>query len=128
GEVWADPLRLAQIVANLVSNAVKFSADGGRVLVTLDSDGEDVSLVVRDDGIGIAPELLPQLFEPFRQLDEAVDHKSAGLGLGLAIVKQLVELHGGAVDAESEGRGLGARFTVRLPMLRAAAQVGRRPG
>ncbi len=123
GAVWADPQRLAQIVTNLLSNAVKFSAEGSRIVVTLDCDGDDVILVVRDDGMGITAELLPIVFEPFRQGDELPEPKSAGLGLGLAIVKQLVDLHGGSVAAASAGRGRGAEFTVRLPVLQQKADA-----
>jgi PAS domain S-box-containing protein len=117
GLVWADAHRLVQIVTNLLSNAIKFSVDGGRVVVGLDASGDDVVLTVRDDGLGISPDLLPVLFEPFRQGADGLDPPGGGLGLGLAVVKRLVEMHGGSVAATSRGHGCGAEFTVRLPKL-----------
>jgi signal transduction histidine kinase len=116
GTVWADEQRLGQIMTNLLSNAIKYSADGGRIIVRLDCDGEDVVIRVSDNGQGIPAELLPLVFEPFRQGEDQVD-RGAGLGLGLAVVKQLVLMHGGSVTAASAGRGQGAEFTVRLPVL-----------
>ena len=117
GEVWADSTRVVQIVTNLLSNAIKFSSEGGRIVVSLDVDEEDAVVTVKDEGHGIAPELMPVLFDPFQQGDDVPRQKSAGLGLGLAIVKQLAELHGGSVQAESKGRDQGAELTVRLPLL-----------
>jgi PAS domain S-box-containing protein len=108
----ADPVRMRQVVANLISNAVKFSAPAGRIEVRLSTEDEFALLIVRDRGIGIAPELLERIFEPFAQAALTPPH---GLGLGLAVVKQVTELHGGKVTAQSEGIGKGAEFTVRLP-------------
>ena len=118
GHVDGDPLRLHQIVTNLVSNGIKFTPRGGRVEVTLARDGATIRLTVTDTGQGIGPELLPHVFERFRQ-DEAARHGAVGLGLGLGIVKHLVELHQGSVVAQSHGVGRGAAFTVVLPAIRA---------
>jgi PAS domain S-box-containing protein len=114
--VIGDATRLQQIVWNLLSNAIKFSENGGRVSLSLDRVQGDVRIVVRDAGRGINPEFLPHVFEPFRQADGASTRMYNGLGLGLAIVKYLAEHHGGNVAAESAGPGLGATFTVTLPL------------
>jgi signal transduction histidine kinase len=113
-QILGDNLRLEQVVSNLLSNAVKFTPAGGRVTLRLSFVTTSVQIVVTDTGEGIAPELLPYVFEPFRQGQPSV--RGGGLGLGLAIVKQLVELHGGSVAATSEGVGRGATFTLRLPL------------
>jgi PAS domain S-box-containing protein len=118
-EVLGDPARLEQIVVNLLSNAVKFTPAGGTVRVRLDRLGTAARITVEDTGAGIAPELLPHVFERFRQGESTAKRSQGGLGLGLAIVKHLVECHGGAVTAESAGEGRGARFTVTLPLLAA---------
>jgi PAS domain S-box-containing protein len=109
-----DPTRLQQCVWNLVSNAIKFTPQGGRVTVSLRRTDSHVAIGVMDNGIGIRSEFLPFVFERFRQAP--VGKRSGGLGLGLAIVKQLVELHGGHVSVESEGEGKGATFTLELPI------------
>ena len=114
--VLGDADRLQQVVWNLVNNAVKFSRAGGAVRISARLDGPSLELSVRDDGAGIAPELLPFVFDPFRQADGSSTRVHGGLGLGLAIVRRLVEMHGGTVGAESEGEGRGAVFTVRLPV------------
>jgi signal transduction histidine kinase/ActR/RegA family two-component response regulator len=113
---WGDPDRLQQVVWNLLSNAVKFSLPGGRVLVNLRREGAIDELTVADAGLGIEPEFLPHVFEPFRQGDASSTREHGGLGLGLSIVRRIVEMHGGEVLAASPGRGLGATFTVRLPV------------
>jgi signal transduction histidine kinase len=110
-----DPDRLQQVVWNLLSNAVKFTPRGGTVRVSLDRDDAVDQIVVADSGRGIDPGFLPHVFAPFRQADASTTREQGGLGLGLAIARQLVEMHGGTVRAESEGLGLGARFTVSLP-------------
>lgn len=116
-----DPRRLQQVVWNLVSNAIKFTPAGGRVEVRVASRDGELEVEVKDDGAGIAPEFLPHVFERFTQA-AASGSRKGGLGLGLAIVRHLVELHGGVVEARSEGQGKGAAFTVRLPAgARAAA-------
>ena len=107
--------RLQQVVWNLLTNAVKFTPNGGRVEVSVRRDGRAVSIVVADTGEGMAPDLLPHVFEPFRQADSSATRAHGGLGLGLALVRQLVELHGGRVLAESPGEGKGSTFTVALP-------------
>jgi CheY-like chemotaxis protein len=115
GQVAGDLPRLQQVIWNLISNAVKFTSPGGRVEVRLDRDLNDVVMAVMDTGIGIDPAFLPHLFERFRQADSSSTRAHGGLGLGLAMVRHLVEAHGGTVRAESQGRGHGSTFTVRLP-------------
>ncbi|MDP9011872.1 MAG: response regulator [Pseudomonadota bacterium] len=114
--IEADPARLQQIVWNLLSNAVKFSTKGGEVRLETGRSGEFLSLVVTDQGRGIEPEFLPRIFERFSQQDATTTRSHGGLGLGLAIVRQLVELHGGSIQASSAGKGRGATFTVKLPL------------
>ncbi len=116
GPVFGDPGRLQQVVWNLLSNAVKFTAKGGRVDVVLRRINSHVELIIQDSGIGIAAEMMQQIFERFRQVDGSPNRQHGGLGLGLAIVKELVTLHGGSVHATSEGLGKGATFAVHLPV------------
>ena len=115
--LFADPLRIEQIIANLLNNAAKYTPEGGRVDVEGDGDGVGVTLRVRDNGVGIAPDLLPRLFDLFQQ----GGHSSGGLGIGLTLVRTLVELHGGGVRAASAGTGRGSEFEVRLPIGEAPA-------
>jgi PAS domain S-box-containing protein len=115
GPVSGDPTRLQQIVWNLLTNAIKFTPKGGAVDILLQRVNSHLEIVVRDSGIGIEPEFLPLVFERFRQADSSSTRSFSGLGLGLSIVKNLAELHGGIVQASSEGSGKGATFTVRLP-------------
>ncbi len=117
GAVLADPARLQQVVWNLLSNAVKFTPRGGHVTVSVDRGRSGVRLRVTDTGKGISQEFLPYVFERFRQADSAATRAQGGLGLGLAIVRHLVELHGGTVQAASDGEGRGTTFTVILPSL-----------
>jgi signal transduction histidine kinase/ActR/RegA family two-component response regulator len=124
--VSGDSDRLQQVVSNLLSNAVKFTATGGRVEVRLSEAGSDYAVRVRDTGIGVAPEFLPRVFDRFRQADGSVTRAHGGLGLGLAIVRDLVVLHGGRVEAASDGDGKGATFTIVLPQLLAAQVDGPR--
>jgi PAS domain S-box-containing protein len=119
--VQGDPGRLQQIVWNLVSNAIKFTPRGGMVQVTLGKVDNHVHVQVSDTGMGIRADVLPQVFQRFRQGDASSTRHQGGLGLGLAIVKSLVEMHGGSVDAASEGDGHGSVFTVRLPQALAAS-------
>jgi hypothetical protein len=115
--VSGDPERLQQVVWNLLSNAVKFTPKGGRVQVRLERVNSHVEIVVSDTGRGISADVLPYVFERFRQADSSTTREHSGLGLGLAIVRHLVELHGGTVRAESAGEGQGATFTVDLPLI-----------
>jgi PAS domain S-box-containing protein len=116
GQVSGDPDRMQQVAWNLISNAIKFTPKGGRVLVRLERVESHVEVAVSDTGQGIAPEFLPHVFDRFRQADATTTRAFGGLGLGLAIVRQLVELHGGTVRVESAGEGLGSTFTVSLPL------------
>ena len=113
---WCDSVRIQQVVWNLVSNAVKFTPKGGRVEVTLSREQSSFQIQVSDTGQGISPELLPHVFDRFRQADSSTRRRFAGLGLGLSIVKYIVEAHGGTVEATSPGEGKGSTFTVRLPI------------
>jgi len=119
----ADRARLTQVVANLLNNAAKFTDRGGHVWLTVDQDGDAVVIRIRDTGIGIDAEHLPRLFEMFTQVDTSLERSRDGLGIGLTLVKTLVELHGGTVDARSEGPGRGSEFTVRLPVFVGAAEA-----
>lgn len=121
GLVAGDADRLQQVVWNLVSNAIRYAPRGGRVDVELRRVDPHLELDVTDDGSGIAPDLLPFVFDRFRQGDSTVTRSHGGLGLGLAIVRHIIELHGGTVSAHSEGIGRGARFVVQLPLSSAAA-------
>jgi PAS domain S-box-containing protein len=116
GWVNGDAGRLQQVVWNLLSNAVKFTPTGGQIKVTLAQVGSDAQIQVTDNGKGIHPDFLPHVFDHFRQEDSATTRKFGGLGLGLAIVRQIVELHGGRVEAASLGEGQGAMFTVKIPV------------
>ena len=121
GRVMADQQRLQQVISNLLANAVKFTPEGGRIDVRLESAGGQMArLTVTDTGVGIGPDLLPHVFDRFRQGDSSVTRQHTGLGLGLAIVRHVVEIHQGAISATSDGLGLGAMFSVTLPLLSAA--------
>lgn len=111
-----DAMRFQQIIVNLVQNAIKFTSEDGKVEVSLSRHGELARLVVKDNGIGINEEILPFIFERFKQADSSTKRAFSGLGLGLTIVRNLVELHGGAITAESKGEGLGATFIVEIPL------------
>ena len=117
GIVMGDPDRLQQVVWNLLTNAIKFTPRGGTVTVSCGRDGSNAEIEVRDTGEGIAADLLPFVFDRFRQGDGSSTRPHGGLGLGLSIVRHLVELHGGRVDARSEGGGRGAAFLVQLPLV-----------
>ena len=116
GTVEGAPDRLQQVVWNLLMNSVKFTPSGGRVEISSQRGAEAATIVVTDTGQGIAAEVLPHVFEPFRQEDSSITRAQSGLGLGLTLVRRLVELHGGTVVAESSGKGRGATFTVSLPL------------
>ena len=115
--VYADPDRLQQVVWNLLQNAVKFTPAGGSVETRLARRDSHVDITIADTGAGIEPDFLPFMFDTFRQADSSASRRHGGLGLGLAIVKRLVELHGGQVEARSEGLGRGTTVTVRLPLM-----------
>jgi CheY-like chemotaxis protein len=117
--VRGDPTRLAQVFSNLLTNASKYSDAGGRVWLTAYREKEDGVVVVRDSGVGIDPQMLPRVFDVFAQEPQSLERARGGLGLGLSIVSNLVKMHGGSVTAESEGRGKGAAFIVRLPLCEA---------
>ena len=114
--VSADATRLAQIITNMLDNAVKFTPAGGAIDVDVTREGQEAVLRVRDTGVGIEPEMLPRIFELFAQAEQPMDRSVGGLGIGLTLSRRLVELHGGTITAASEGRGRGAEFTVRLPV------------
>jgi PAS domain S-box-containing protein len=116
-QVSADPTRLAQVIGNLLNNACKFTDKGGHVWLTVEKDGHDAVIRVRDNGIGIAEEHIPGLWEMFAQVDTSLERSRGGLGIGLTLVKTLVEMHGGTVHAQSDGPARGSEFTVRLPIL-----------
>ena len=115
--VEGDKTRLVQVIANILHNAAKFMDPGGRIRLRVWRDGQNAVIQISDTGIGIAPELLPTIFELFTQVHSKSERAQGGLGIGLALVRRLTEMHGGSVTAESEGPGRGATFNVRLPML-----------
>jgi CheY-like chemotaxis protein/anti-sigma regulatory factor (Ser/Thr protein kinase) len=122
GPVAGDAARLQQVIWNLLSNAVKFTPKGGTVTVEFCRHNGFAEVVVRDTGIGIAPDFLPHVFERFRQAESSATRTHRGMGLGLAIVRHLIELHGGTVTAASEGENRGSTFTFHLPLASAAKQ------
>ena len=111
-----DPVRLQQVVWNLLANAIKFTPRGGRVQIRSERVNSHLEIIVSDTGSGISPDFLPHVFDRFRQADQKTSRQHGGMGLGLAIVRHLVEMHGGTVRADSEGEGKGATFTVMLPI------------
>jgi len=116
--IWldADPMRLSQVITNLLSNAAKYTEKGGNIWLTVQEDGNQAVIGVRDSGIGIDKALLPHVFDLFTQGDRTLDRSQGGLGIGLTLVKNLVEMHGGKVEAHSEGIGKGSKFTIHLPI------------
>jgi signal transduction histidine kinase len=122
--VEGDPKRLIQVVANLLNNAAKYTPEGGRLAVWMGVTPDHVLVSVADNGIGIAADLLPTVFDLFSQAERTPDRAQGGLGLGLALVKSLVELHGGMVTANSDGRNKGTEFTLRLPRMQRAGSAG----
>ena len=123
----ADPVRLGQLFGNLLTNAVKYTPQAGRIDVSAERAGEWALVRVRDSGLGIAAEHLPHVFEPFYQVDHSLAHAHGGLGIGLALVRRIAQLHGGSVSVHSAGLGQGSEFTVRLPLL-PEESVGAGPG
>lgn len=122
----ADPVRMAQVFANLFNNAAKYTPAGGRISLSAKREGADIEVRVRDTGIGIAPELLSGIFDLFVQADPSASRSQGGLGIGLTLVKSLVEMHGGTICARSGGLGRGSEFVVRLPLARAQSADGSR--
>jgi signal transduction histidine kinase len=115
--VDGDRTRLAQIFANLLNNSAKFTEQGGHIRLTVEWQGSDVVVSVKDNGIGIPADMLPQIFNMFTQVDRSLDRSQGGLGIGLSLVRGLVEMHGGRVEAHSAGLGAGSEFIVRLPVM-----------
>jgi PAS domain S-box-containing protein len=119
----ADPARLTQVVANLLNNAAKYTPKGGKISLSTERIGDEVAIRVRDNGMGITADVMPSVFGMFVQADSSLHRSQGGLGIGLTLVRSLVELHGGTVEATSDGLGKGCEFTVRLPILRASDVV-----
>jgi signal transduction histidine kinase len=115
--VEGDKTRLVQVIANILHNAAKFMDPGGRIRLSAQRDGQYVAIRISDTGIGIAPELIPRIFELFTQVHSKSERAQGGLGIGLALVRRLTEMHGGAVSVRSDGAGKGCEFTVRLPVM-----------
>ncbi len=124
----ADPTRLGQAFANLLNNAAKYSEKGGRIWLTAERQGGEVTVSVRDTGIGISAEHLPRIFEMFSQVEPALERSQGGLGIGLALVRGLVELHGGTIEARSAGVGRGSEFIIHLPVVEAQVEAPQEPG
>ncbi|WP_164101015.1 PAS domain S-box protein [Candidatus Laterigemmans baculatus] len=123
----ADPNRLTQVISNLLNNAAKYTPEGGQIGVSVKRQGSDVVVLVRDNGIGIPAEMQQRVFEMFAQIDRPMEKGYVGLGIGLTLVKRLVEMHGGVVEARSEGTDKGSEFSVRLPVLMRSPAEERRP-
>lgn len=125
--VMADPVRLGQCFSSLFTNAAKYTNLGGRIDVFLARDNEGAVVRVRDNGVGIPSDLLPNVFDLFRQAPRGPDRAGGGLGLGLTIVRRLIELHEGRVEASSQGAGMGSEFVVRLPVVDAVQDIHAAP-
>jgi signal transduction histidine kinase/CheY-like chemotaxis protein len=115
--VDGDLTRLTQVVQNLLNNAAKYTPDGGHIALSVERDGGQVNIRLKDDGVGIPAEMLSKVFELFTQVDRSLDRSDGGLGIGLTLVRRLVEMHGGSAEAHSDGPGRGSEFIVRLPLL-----------
>jgi two-component system CheB/CheR fusion protein len=126
--VRGDAVRLIQVVENLLTNAVKYTNEGGRIRVRLEADEDEARIIVSDTGVGISPEFLPRVFDVFTQAPRSLDRAKGGLGLGLSLVRRLVEMHAGQVDASSDGLGHGSVFVVTLPRLRGSPSEERPEG
>lgn len=129
--VYADPLRAAQIVANVLGNAIKYTPEGGHIVVSVERNGDQACVRVTDDGVGIAPERIDTIFELFAQAENAIGRAQGGMGIGLALVRTLLELHGGKISVKSDGVGKGSEFLISFPMTQAAnmpaTRVAQRP-
>jgi CheY-like chemotaxis protein len=115
--VHADKARLSQVLSNLLSNAAKYTNRGGKIWLSVERNGKNAVMRVRDTGIGIPAEMLPRVFELFTQVDHSIEKSQSGLGVGLTVVRRLVEMHEGTVEARSNGNGMGSEFIVRLPIV-----------
>ena len=124
----ADLTRLAQVFSNLLNNAAKYTEPGGRISLTGELSGAEVVVQVQDNGLGIPADALPRIFEMFSQVDRNMERAQGGLGIGLTLVRRLVEMHGGTVEARSDGPGRGSQFVVRLPVVKAAPQAATSQG
>lgn len=118
--VEGDPVRLTQVFTNLLDNAAKYTEHGGKIVICAEKQGDEAVVMVRDNGVGIPAEMLPEIFNFFAQVDRTLGRAKGGLGIGLALVRTLLDLHGGSVEAESAGEGCGSVFTVRLPLSESA--------
>ena len=125
--VEADPVRLVQVLVNLLNNAAKYTPDGGEIAIAAAREGNEAVVRVKDNGVGIPPEKLNQIFEMFTQLDSGAERAQGGLGIGLTLVRRLVELHGGSVSVTSLGVGKGSEFVVRLPLTTARSPTAASP-
>ena len=125
GNLWvnADPTRLEQVVTNLLTNAAKYTENGGHIWLEAGRDGGEIVITVKDTGVGIPPDKLPEMFELFAQGDRTLARSEGGLGIGLTVVNKLVQMHGGTVTAKSEGIDKGSEFSVRLPAAKRPASV-----
>jgi CheY-like chemotaxis protein len=119
----ADPARLVQVLGNLLMNAIRYTGNGGCITLSVERGADDVTIRVADTGIGIPPEMLGRVFEMFTQVEREPERAQGGLGIGLSLVRWLVQMHGGVVDAASDGVGRGSTFTVRLPLAAAGTQA-----
>jgi PAS domain S-box-containing protein len=124
----ADPVRMAQVISNLLNNAAKYTQEGGTIRVTASQEGSWAVLAVRDNGLGIPADMLPRVFEMFAQVDRTLKRAQGGLGIGLALARSLVEMHGGTIEAKSAGLNQGSEFLLRVPLSRSAAEPSTVPG
>ena len=115
-ELDADPVRLAQVLSNLLNNAAKYTKRGGHIWLAAQREGSDVVVSVRDNGTGISDEMLARIFDMFTQVDRSLNQSEGGLGIGLTLARRLVEMHDGTIEAYSPGLDLGSQFLVRLPL------------
>lgn len=125
--VFADPLRAAQIIANVIGNAIKYTPEGGHIAVAVERNGEHACVRVTDDGVGIAPERIDTIFELFAQAENAIGRAQGGMGIGLALVRTLLELHDGKISAKSDGVGKGSEFLISFPLTTSAIMPATRP-
>jgi signal transduction histidine kinase/CheY-like chemotaxis protein len=123
----ADPVRLGQIFSNLLNNAAKYTRDGGLIHLSAERSGHEVVISVKDSGVGIAPEILPHIFDMFAQAEPVLERSQGGLGIGLSLVKVLVDMHGGTIEARSDGLGRGSEFVLRLPLIEQDSLAGSVP-